>query len=704
MRCAHQRINICPKVDLVIVDSVTIHGTHAKPSSALCASVTTDGLRNYDQHELTWFLEYPFPRTDMIPQIVTNVTRFVHEMSSNGVFVRAGDTLDITDAGKVASFGSLGDTPDVKGVAFAPLPTHDEYWLGEHEFRRTPYPTLLVTVLSEGERALCGAVGSLSLLFALQMALFQYAPCLPYIPAKRIPGSQADLSTLPIEEGGDLTLLTDAFKALPPAPIRMNGSTVMLRGNMLTLTLPSATATMVSAALAETAAQRTDQAVSLLTDPTTDCATALTAPLEHLEAVLPLQPSLGRTAPGEYSAAGVVLGYYDDEAGVDTFDVVDQGTVNMADADTCNASLRDHALWGVRLRQRSWVRLLDSFASQKGFVCAADSSDGVHFEVRFTEGAELPLFQSQAQHSNTAFQKLKQASLESYGATSPPPPPSSAPENTSSAELLEVSGDQKKVVILSGDSSAAKNLGESDKMKVRMAGGGNVLQETPQELTAPMTASQYAKYCEELSVHKTLAEEVKDAMRRRHEEELEGNIIRIVWTYDEQDASQALRLQEELSLTEQAWSRWKKRLVSTTMLYLESTSVRLPERSDLSPNLCLRILPKDCTGETETVFGILTKDDIVSDTKGLMAALVGDVMLKDCPLSFACDVFVNVAPRGTYSKARRQSTAWEDVDKHAREVSTHTASRLAEVEKAEQRLAERERLLLAREKAVGKVE
>eukprot|EP00754_Rhynchopus_humris_P051565 Rhum_TRINITY_DN9618_c0_g1::Rhum_TRINITY_DN9618_c0_g1_i1::g.34378::m.34378 len=772
-RFASQRLPLGDGVDLVIVENVRVHGNRRHPNGALCAAMTTDGLRHGMQHELAFLLEHPFPVAGMIPHVVTNVCRYVAALNKKGVFVRAGDLVDVCEMPgvenprshkclAVAPFGAMGDgegvevgdgadasTPDprtIKAVAFAPLPAHDEYWLGEHEFRTPPYPVLLATVLSFGERSFAGAAGGAARLFAAQRGYWRYAPCLPYIPAARIPGARTDLAETPLEKGGDMVLLSDVLEdqARLPSPVRLNGGVAEQVGNMLTLTLPAAVGDMLHGPLAEAAAARTDQALTLATDApegagaapaslaVPEDAAAFRASLDA-PSVVPAQPSKGLLGTGEKGAAtrfagsGVVLGYFADEGHLDTYDVVQQRGAAMAGADTCRVSLETHDVWRVELRQRAWVRLVKAFEQQTGFVCPAEEAGGVHFEVRWTRGEGLPFYQDQAARSNETYRKMRSEGLAAFGADGE----AAASSDTARAgsELLSMGGGEDggdggggaaaaaadggggstaKVVLVSGDPDA---LSPEEKLKVRMGGGGGVFKASSDELRAPMTASQHKKYEEELNSHKVMAEEVSESLARRDAERLEGNVIRLVWSYDAEDEKAADELQAELKAAAQAWAAWKKHLVGSVMTHidgLDPSLVALPPQGstpDISPNLCLRVVPREAVpnaaaGQT-TVFGLMVKDGFLRDTAPLMRVLEADPLLQDCPVSYPFDLFLNVAVRGTYSAARLRTKRWTELEDHYRQLSQDAAARLASLEADAAKLAEREAKVRGMEEALA---
>ena len=759
-RFASQRLPLGDGVDLVIVENVRVHGNRRHPNGALCAAMTTDGLRHGMQHELAFLLEHPFPVAGMIPHVVTNVCRYVAALNKKGVFVRAGDLVDVCEMPgvenprshkclAVAPFGAMGDgeiaeggaddvsTPDprtIKAVAFAPLPAHDEYWLGEHEFRTPPYPVLLATVLSFGERSFAGAAGGAARLFAAQRGYWRYAPCLPYIPAARIPGARVDLAATPLERGGDMVLLSDVLEdqARLPSPVRLNGGVAEQIGNMLTLTLPAAVGDMLHGPLAEAAASRTDQALTLATD-TPEGAGAAPASLAVPEdgagfrasldapSVVPAQPSKGVLGSGEKGAAtrfvgsGVVLGYFADEGHLDTYDVVQQRDAAMAGADTCRVSLETHDVWRVELRQRAWVRLVKAFEQQTGFVCPAEEAGGVHFEVRWTRGEGLPFYQDQAARSNETYRRMRREGLAAFGADGEAGASSDAAR--AGGELLSMDGGEEaggaaaaapKVVLVSGDPDA---LSSEEKLKVRMGGGGGVFKASSDELRAPMTASQHKKYEEELNTHKVMAEEVSESLARRDAERLEGNVIRLVWSYDADEEGAAEALQAELTAAAQAWAAWKKHLVGSVMAHvdgLDPSLVALPPQGgtpDISPNLCLRVVPREAVPEAAagqtTVFGLMVKDGFLRDTAPLMRVLEADPLLQDCPVSYPFDLFLNVAVRGTYSAARLRTKSWTELEEHYRHLSQDAAARLASLEADAAKLAEREAKVRGMEEALA---
>eukprot|EP01063_Lacrimia_lanifica_P024319 TRINITY_DN32247_c0_g1_i1.p1 TRINITY_DN32247_c0_g1~~TRINITY_DN32247_c0_g1_i1.p1 ORF type:complete len:792 (+),score=308.32 TRINITY_DN32247_c0_g1_i1:72-2447(+) len=762
LRWVHQRLQVADGVDLVVVDNVKVHGTRRHEQGALCAAMTTDGLRHGLQHEIAWLLEYPFPNPGRIPGMVVQLARYVKHLNDNAVYIRAGDVLDIhEDTCEIGAFGALGQegAPSVRSIAFAPAPMHDEYWMGEHEFRVPPYPTLLATVLGGGERAYIGAVGGASPVFAAQMQLFRYAPALPYVPSARIVGQGGEgapprpcLSRMPIAEGGDLALqneaeLLDVTPEALPAPVRLNNSTLVLRGKVLTLTVPAAVGEMIAPAFAEMLAERKDAAVTFLADPVAECDAALPlvpkgaeeAPTLDDPVLLPTQPSRGRevlrTAAGgegglKLGGSGVVLKYYPDDVHLDGFDTVDQAGANLADADHCDVALAsDNHLFVATLRHRSWVKLLDAISKQKGLVIPAREPGGVHFEVRWTRGNEMPLYQQQAAKSAEAFKAMKAAGLDAFkhslggddapvegakpaGTTPSTPPPAGADEDDIlQLDAPDAKGKKRKLVLYTGTGDA-DSMTEEQKLKLRMAGGGSLLKQSLSELAAPMTAAQYEKYTNELNAHKTLAEEVKTDMAVREQERLEGNIIRVVWSYDEASPNALPALEEELASLAEYWSRYKTRLVSVVMFWMEShlDHLTLADRDqgtappDLSPNVCIRVLPSAVTDQPDTVYGLLVKDALIPADKvqGLTEELGNDEMLGGCPLSFGFDVFVNVSRRGAYAGAQRRTAHWADLEKHYRSLSDDAMARVAELEAQQQRLAAKEAELAAREAALQK--
>eukprot|EP00659_Diplonema_papillatum_P004436 gene4436-6873_t len=390
LRSAHQRLPVCPDVDLVVVDDVQVHGNKRHPAGALCAAMTTDGLRSNDQQEVAWLVQYPFAKPGVIPEVVANTVRYVRSMNEKGVFIRDGDVLDMNEKGSIGAFGSLGDVP-AKAVCFSYPPLHDEYWLGDHEFRLPPYPVLLASILLEGERSLCGYTGGTSRVLAAFRGYWNYAPGLPFVPAKRLNRDDEHAEpteSLRLEDGGDVALRHPLLRDTShvPSPARLNGAYLVMKPNMLTLTIPTGTGDLVYDALAETAARRQDEEVTLITDfppPSHTPSAALTIPFSadadgaavssSLDALslIPMKPSTGKSILRQsnlsYTGSGVILGYFSDEHHVDAIDAASQSDVSMRDAETCVVTLSPNHpdLFSVKLRHRAWLRVLKAFAQKK---------------------------------------------------------------------------------------------------------------------------------------------------------------------------------------------------------------------------------------------------------------------------------------------------------------------------------------------------
>eukprot|EP01060_Flectonema_neradi_P036369 TRINITY_DN6976_c0_g2_i1.p1 TRINITY_DN6976_c0_g2~~TRINITY_DN6976_c0_g2_i1.p1 ORF type:complete len:791 (+),score=140.27 TRINITY_DN6976_c0_g2_i1:66-2438(+) len=725
-RCwAHQRIPVSEHVDLIVVDNINIHGNKRHPEGAICAAMCTDGLRNSFQHEILFMVQYPFAKPGVIPNVVSNTIRYVSSLNKMGGFVRGGDMLDLGQSGNVLEFGCLGDNTGSKAITFTPAPAHDEYWKGEHEFKVPPYPTLIASILTETERSVAGFHGAASRVFASQSGYFKYGT-IPYVQSAILP-LQESMPENPLFENTDSLLLSrDLHTPASTNSLRLNYSSVVLSGNILTLRIPNGVGEFAHGPLSEMYAERKDKPVTLYCDVPEDEVAADRglqravlpedlSELGTLESVItvPMNPSMKVSNKDSIKVfgSGITFDYFDDETHIDSMDVISsvESKTQMQDADSCIVTMHND-MFSVKLRHRSWVKLLSSLQTQKSFLCPSHDKNGVHFEVRWTHGAELPYFQKQTEASNSAFLAMKEEAMSAFTSKLPTDDVTAQEsvvenDNTETDEegLQEIKDpNQNRTVLL----VTGNNLSESQKQKLRIAGGGHLVTESLSELKAPMNPNQMKKFTEELHKHKALSDAVTRDIAKRKTQTLEANIIRIVWSHDETDPNSLATLEQELAGCKNLWKQWRTHLISVIMNAIEDNKeelLNLPDSKvpDISPNLCIKVLTPSDAGTDIPVYGLLIKDNIIKSSSVIMDRIRNDETLKDMPLTFSFDLFLNVALRGTYSSARRRTTQWTDLESHYRSLSQEAADRLSSLEKEERKLKSRQLEIEKREKELG---
>ena len=725
-RWSHQRIPLNEIVDLIVVDNIQVHGNKKHPQGARCAAICTDGLRNAYQHEILFMIQYPFAKPGMIPSVVSNTIRYITSLNQLGGFVRSGDILDLGHSGNVLEFGALGDESGSKALSFTPAPSHDNYWKGDHEFTIPPYPTLIASILSEAERSVTGFHGAASRVFASQSGFYKYGT-VPFIQSSILP-LQSDIPENTLSSKTDALLLSRELQsASNTSCLRLNYSSIVLCGNILTLKIPNGVGDFAHGTLSEVYAERKDKSVTLFCDVPEEEVIADSelhravlsddvSEIGTLEAstVVPMNPVKKKSADGitKVFGSGITLDYFSDESHIDSMDVISsvEDCTQMQDADACQVSMKDD-MFHIKLRHRSWVKLLSSFKTKSSFLCPSDDKNGIHFEIRWTHGGELPYFQKQTEASNAAFLMMKEEAKNAFVDNLPTDDseqelqqqeqPDELNKSSNSMQEINDSDRNRKVLLVTGN-----DLSDSQKQKLRIAGGGHLITESLPELNTPMNPNQLQKFTKELHYHKELSETVTKDIAKRKTHALEANIIRIVWSYDETNKTALDNLQEELKECDYLWKQWRDHLLSVVMNVIEDNKddiLNLPDdkKPDLSPNFCLKVLTPADAGTDIPVYGILYKDNLLKSTSLIMDRIRDDNYLKDMPITFSFDMFLNIARRGTYSAARRRTTQWTDLESHYRSLSQEAVDRLTSLEKEEQKLKMRQLEIEKREKELN---